>query len=370
MAAILKEANQIRSRVRILLLNVITVSACLLMSRSAMEAPKEPFVEWGLAHLEKVQASFQLKSGHYREELGKNDIAFNWGIGVMLTALNAAASHSPKWKSELRAFVKTSRKYWNPAGPVAGFDVWPMPKPADRYYDDNAWMVLGLVEAHDVLKDPTLMKDANRALDFVLSGEDEKLGGGIYWREKVKDSKNTCSNAPTIAACLAVYAISGDVKRLDKAKELYSWTLGRLQDPVDKIFWDAIRIDGRIDKTKWSYNTALMIQSAAMLAKVTGDPIYRIEAESMASASEERWLKEDTMTDEAKFAFLLLESWLHVRSDSRVEGHQAIARWLWKHGKNSQGWFGHRYDRPPSKTHRPTLIDQAAAIRTLLTVPK
>ena len=53
---------------------------------------EEPFTDWGLLQLAKVQKSFKREDGLYREELGKRNPAFNWGGGVMLSALNAAAA--------------------------------------------------------------------------------------------------------------------------------------------------------------------------------------------------------------------------------------------------------------------------------------
>gem|GEM_PF-587593 len=330
---------------------------------------EEPFADWGLLQLAKVQKSFKREDGLYREELGKRNPAFNWGVGVMLSALNAAASLDPAWKKELRSFIKSSRVYWNPAGPVAGFDVLPMPKSVDRFYDDNAWMVLGLVEASDVLGDTEILGEARKALDYVLSGEDETLGGGIYWREKEKESKNTCSNGPSVAACLAVYERTREADLLAKAIKLYAWTKNRFQDPDDSLFWDSVGLKGAVDKTKWSYNTALMIQSAAILGRITHDKKYLTDAETMAASSEMKWLVNGRIADEGKFAFLLLDSWSEVKSASRDKGHRQVAQWLWNEGRDKDGWFGNRYDRPPTKGHRPTLIDQAAAIRTLLTVP-
>jgi hypothetical protein len=80
-----------------------------------------------------------------------NGVLFNWGVGVLLSAMNAAARHDPEWKKELARFVEATRAYWNPLGPVPGYDVLPGAKPVDRYYDDNAWMAIALVEAYDVL---------------------------------------------------------------------------------------------------------------------------------------------------------------------------------------------------------------------------
>jgi hypothetical protein len=247
---------------------------------------------------------------------------------------------------------------------VPGFDVLPGPKPADRYYDDNAWMVLALAEASEVLADGSILRLADDALRYVLSGEDDKLGGGIYWRESDKKSKNACSNGPAAAACLAVYERTKSPDLLEAAKRLYAWAQKCLQDPEDLLLWDNVSLSGKVERTKWSYNTALMIRSAAMLAKATGERRYAIDAEEMAAASERKWPVNGRIADVGRFAHLLLESWTFIPSKERMAKARTALDWLWKHGRNERGLFGPRFDQPSSKDQRKfELIDQASAAR-------
>lgn len=349
---------------------MISLVACVLCMSTPQDLSKR-----GIETLELIQSEFRLKgSASYVEAIGpktKKEILFNWGVGVLMSAMNSAARVDPKWRDELRTFVESTRSYWNPAKPVAGYDVWPMPKPADRYYDDNAWMVLALVEASEILAEPKFLGYAKDALTFVLSGEDERLGGGIYWREKEKTSKNTCSNGPSAAACLAVYEKTKDPKLLSKAIELYEWTKKNLQDPTDLLFWDSKNLAGKVDKTKWSYNTALMIRTAAELGRLTGKEQYSKEASDMAAASEAKWLINGRFADEGKFAHLLLESWLFVPDQGRLNRAESAMSWLAQNGKSTQGFYGSRFDKPwnPKQTEL-TLIDQASAARAFLTAAR
>jgi rhamnogalacturonyl hydrolase YesR len=326
---------------------------------------------WGLDALSVVRREFRIEGAPgYADAIGDgtdSQPVFNWGAGVLMSALNAAARTDPAWKAELSRFVEATRAYWNPAGPVAGYDVLPVPKPADRYYDDNAWMVLALVEAHDVTGRPEFLDYAKGAFAYVLSGEDDKLGGGIYWREKEKASKNTCSNAPSIAACLAVYLKTNDPTLLETAKRLYAWTKKNLQDPSDSLFWDSIALSGKLDKTKWSYNSALMIRSAAELARLTGDRAYKDDAEAIASASEKKWLVNGRVADVGRFAHLLIESFNYVPTDERRKKVAAALKWLHEHGRNEKGLYGSRFDLSPSPYNkRFELLDQASAARAFL----
>lgn len=342
---------------------------------AAMLNVPDEFKTWGLATAEMIRREYRLSSGLYADSIDagkKSGPSFNWGVGVWMTALNAAAKADPAWKKDLRAFVDGTRVYWNPKGPVPGYDVLPGPKDVDRYYDDNQWMVMALVDASEILNDPKVLGWAEDTLKYVLSGEDDKLGGGIYWHEPKKESKNTCSNGPAAAACLAVYAKNRKPEYLLKARELYAWTKKNLQDPADSLFWDSIRLDGRVEKSKWSYNTALMIRTAAELARFTGEAKYREEAETMAAASEKRWVDPETgaIKDGGRFAHLLLESWTFVPTPERAEIARKALRWVHANGMTAEGLYGPQFNRKPAPgKNKFELIDQASAARAFLTAP-
>lgn len=266
---------------------------------------------WGRESLTQIRRDFYLpQSKLYAESTKTRHPAFNWGTGVLLPALVAGARFDSKFKPWLREYADASRVYWNDKGPIPGYDVLPGPKEVDRYYDDNAWMVMALCETSQVLNDKKYLRWAEQTLAYVLSGKDDRLGGGIYWREKPKNSKNTCSNGPSAAACLAVYDLTRESSLLAEAVSLYSWTKKQLQDPSDSLFWDNVSLSGKVERTKWSYNTGLMIRTAAHLFRITGLPSYRDDAVRMVAASRKRWLRDGRLQDEGKFAHLLLESWL------------------------------------------------------------
>jgi rhamnogalacturonyl hydrolase YesR len=256
------------------------------------------------------EAYFDSQTGFYREETGKNDKAFDWTLGILISAQNALAQLDPTKKTVLTKTLEMGNFYWNPKGPVAGFDVLPGPRhPNDRYYDDNEWMVMSLVESYEITKDHRWLDRAQDALKFVLSGESPKLGGGIYWRESDKASKNTCSNGPAAAACLAVYHLTREKALLSKAKSLYAWTKKNLEDPTDGLYFDSINLDGKLGTTKWTYNSALMLRSARDLYRETHDRRYKADLERLQAACLKHWVREDgSIDDELQFAHLLFEN--------------------------------------------------------------
>ena len=66
----------------------------------------------------------------------------------------------------------------------------------DRYYDDNDWVAIDFCDYYAVTKNKEYLKKAIALHDYIYSGWSDELGGGIYWCEQKKESKNTCSNAP------------------------------------------------------------------------------------------------------------------------------------------------------------------------------
>ena len=332
----------------------------------------------GLELTEQVRDTFRLSNGYYREQVGGDAPAFNWPLGVALTMLAAAAEEDAKFKPALVEFVDKAHDYWNDKGPVPGYDVLPAPKPVDRYYDDNAWMVMALVETYEATKDKKYIKWAEETMHFVMSGEDKVLGGGIYWRESDKASKNTCINAPAAAAQMALYDLDKKPERLAAAKRLYQWTYEKLRDPQDGLMWDNMSNNGNIGKAKWSYNTGLMIRAASALYAATKETRYRDEAEAFSRASVKHWLKADgTMSCEGKFAHLLVEGWrfreAHAPTNWKVSDAQysSIKTALLGSLRAPNGWYGSRWDRVPKEAiEKPALIDQASAARMLLVLDR
>lgn len=346
-------------------------------------APSEPSADdldrWGAEALSRLREDLLLPgSGLYADshEIGARPSgpAFCWGAGVLLPALNGAAAVDPACAGPLRAYADALSVYWNDTGPVPGFDVLPCPKPIDRYYDDNAWLVLGYLETYALLGDARDLERARGAMEYVLSGEDDVLGGGIYWRESDKASKNTCSNAPSAAGALAMYRATKEERYYEAGDRLLTWTLTHLQDPEDHLMWDNVRLDGSIERTKWSYNTALTIRALLLRAELSPDPEVRERDESLARVMAEsavaRWVDPATgaIRDGSQFAHLLAEALVEVGDEEGSRPYAGlVARamaFVHTSVRDAEGRYASDWGRPqegPVTTVR--LIDQASAAR-------
>lgn len=256
--------------------------------------------------------------------------AFMWDNGVQWRALVDAMRYDPaKYGPILTAYGEGLRQYyWDPQVAVPGFNAYCSgPGGDDKYYDDNAWMVLGFLEAYSQTQEPKYLQWAKETQTFVLSGWDDKLGGGIYWKLK-HESKNTCVSAPATVAALRLSVLGKSPDQLDWGLKLYRWTNATLQDK-DGLFWDNIRLDGHIEKAKWTYNTALMIEANVLLFQMRHDRRVLTEAEREADASLAAWQDPDTgrFADDGKFNHLLCQSLIRLyEADHKTAYLNAVRR--------------------------------------------
>lgn len=334
-----------------------------------------PFRQWGAETMEVLHKDLWLPELKlYAEkadvEMNKPDHpAFMWGVGVQLSAMAAAATIEPdNYMGPMKDYADAIQVYWLKHDGIAGFDVQPGPKASDRYYDDNAWLVLALAEVFELTGDTKYLDRSLATFRFVMSGEDDKLGGGLYWREVEKTSKNTCTNAPAIVSALRMHQLTRDGKHLETAKRLYAWTRGTLQDE-DGLFWDNIKLNGRIDRRKFTYNSALMIRANCLLHDITGEAGYLGEAKRVATAAEKQWIHPTgAISDSGRFAHLLLESFLELHArDKAPHWKETVHRCLihlHEKMRDEHGRYPHRWDRRrPGPMREVMLLNQASPAR-------
>lgn len=332
----------------------------LLGTLSTAHAQKTPpYKEWGAETLKMIKKDYwqpkrELYAEHSLSEKRKGSApAFMWGVGVQLSAMAAASKLEPAtYLEETKAYADKIQVYWLKHNNIEGFDVQPGPKESDRYYDDNAWLVLALAEVFEISKDKKYLDQAEATFKFVISGEDDKLGGGIYWREKELTSKNTCTNGPAIVSALRLYQLTKDEKYLTTAKRLYTWVNANLQDK-DGLYWDNIRMDGKIQRHKFTYNTALMIRANCLFNEVTRETQYLREAKRVAKAAEKQWVQDNgAISDSGRFAHLLLESFIAIYQQDK-DAHwlrvtEKTLKYVHSELLDDKGHYSSRWDRKAS----------------------
>src|SRR5690606_13836727 len=155
---------------------------------------------------------------------------------------------------------------------------------SDRFYDDNVWLGIDFTDLYIQSGNQKYLTKAKEIWEFVASGMDAKLGGGIYWYEQHKTSKNTCSNAPGVVFLVKLHQATNETDYLTQAIALYEWTKTHLSDPEDGLYWDNIKLDGQVDERKYPYNSGQMLQAATLLYQVTGEDKYLEEAQEIAES--------------------------------------------------------------------------------------
>lgn len=157
-----------------------------------------------------------------------------------------------------------------------------------RFYDDNSITGIELLSAYSLLKDNTYLDRAGRIVTFLKSGQDDILGGGLWWNESQKNlagvsdsNKPTCANGYAANFLLRYYSVCPAGERRDVlnfAESLYSWLRQNLCDPEDNVYWNDVQVDGSINKTKWTYNSGVMVSNGVLLYQITGDQTYLNQA--------------------------------------------------------------------------------------------
>lgn len=246
---------------------------------------------------------------------------------------------------------------------------------SDRYYDDNIWLAIDFCNLYKYTGNREYLDKSVMIWKFILSGSDEKLGGGIYWCEQKKQSKNTCSNAPAAVLALKLFEATSDSAFLKWGVSIYNWTKSNLQDTTDFLYFDNVSLSGKISSRKYTYNSGQMLQASALLYKITGNKIYLEESHHIASSAI-NYFTEDFTTAQGKkirlfkntgnwFNAVLLRGYAELYSLDGNDKYMKIFSdnmdQLWtrvrdKNGLFSKDWKGVKLDEYK------WLLDQAALV--------
>ena len=170
-----------------------------------------------------------------------------------------------------------------------------------RFYDDNSIVGVSLMEAYNITKEQRFLDRSSLIVTFLKSGVDNLLGGALWWNEDEKNivndgnsNKPTCANGYATLFLLEYYLACPQAEKpsiLSFAKSEYAWLKANLQDPADKCYWNDMNSSGAVNKTKWTYNTGVMIQSGVRLYQITGDQTYLDDAIGSAQGSYDYFVK-------------------------------------------------------------------------------
>lgn len=309
-----------------------------------------------------------------------NQFSYLWPYSGTFSAVNALfeATHDKKYKKLLDSRVLPGlEEYFDTQRVPNAYSSYIRTPPAsDRFYDDNVWLGIDFTDTYQMTQEQKYLDKAQLIWKFIESGTDSILGGGIYWCEQKKESKNTCSNAPGSVLALKLFKATNDSSYFEKGKKLYEWTQRNLQDSADYLYFDNIRLDGKIGKAKFAYNSGQMMQSAALLYQLTKNPIYLKDAQNIAKECFNYFFTDFTpATNEEAFRMLkkgdtwftavMLRGFIELyqidKDKTYINAFNKSLSYAWDNARDEKGLFNTDLSGK-SKDERKWLLTQAAMV--------
>ena len=289
------------------------------------------------------------------DTLKHQKVAYLWATSTIFSGLNAVVkttgnSFYKEWLD--RTMVPIVECYWDSVRIPKGYQTYPVAfGPDDRYYDDNTWMGLEYLNLYEWSGNKNYLEKAETIWTFLENGLDDVLGGGLYWCEQKKYTKNVCSNAPVAVFSLRLYQHTSQDKYLKAGKELYHWVKHTLRDE-DGVYWDKIDLEGNIDEGKYAYNSGQMLQAASLLYSLTAEEFYLEDAKTLAKSCHDYFfniVEENGETyrllknGNVWFAAVMLRGFEELyRMDGNpvyIHDYMHTLSRLWKEGRDSNGFF-------------------------------
>lgn len=292
--------------------------------------------------------------------------------------------------AEITQRLATLQRYWDPAGPLPAYasDVVGTGVGGDRYYDDNAWVGLALVQLERTRPGAGNLPRAEELFRFAAAGWDRRPDvqhpGGVFWVEQGRGlggrnhDRNTVSNAPNAELGLHLAELTGRppvVTGPIAAAEMYEWVNAELDAgsvagrPATGLFWDKWRGDGTLDRALWSYNQGSMVGANVLLARGAGAAErdrYTGRAEVIARTALRHYGAAGLLAQPPAFNAIFFRNLLllhDVTGDAALQAEmraamQGYADHAWAHLRDARDRF--RVGR-----RAVTLLDQSAMVQVL-----
>jgi len=197
----------------------------------------------------------------------------------------------------------------------------------NEYNDDIAWACIAFARAYLITGNANFRNVAKSNFDlmFARGWDTNFFGGGLWWRQSDRQSKNACIQGPaTIAACY-LHQIYGDISYLNKAQAIYAWNRKYLFNTNSGAVSDNINTNGTVDTVALTYNQGTFIGGANFLHRATGLPFYYQDAILAGRRTQ------NNMTTAG-----ILPEW---SSNSDLSGFNGIfVRWMARFAKDQNLW--------------------------------
>lgn len=281
--------------------------------------------------------------------------SYLWPLCALIQAANEVDAVNEK--NTMSPVVKAINQYYSPRPPAPGYQAYVTGEKRDtRFYDDNQWVAIAYLDAYNRTHQSLYLDKAKEIERFMMTGFDTLSGGGLYWEEDHKKSKNTCSNGPAVLIQLQLFKITKQQSYLDTALLLYQWTNKHLQAPSG-LYYDNIKIPSlELGPALYTYNTGTMLQSNVLLYEITRNKEYLDEAERIAGAAKAHFYKDGKLPDNYWFNAVLLRGVIELykadKSKAQLQYFVDDAERIWNEERDQNNLLGRKKAK--------SLIDQAA----------
>ncbi|GAA4322290.1 glycoside hydrolase family 76 protein [Mucilaginibacter gynuensis] len=289
----------------------------------------------------------------------ENPHSWLWPLCAYIQGANEMEVLQPK-KQYMLPVEKAIDKYYSAQPPLPGYqDYVTKERLSSRFYDDNQWIAIAYLDAYKRNHKKKYLEVSELIGRYILGGLDTVTGGGIYWKEGDKSTKNTCSNGPGILVLLELYKVNHKASYLKTALDIYHWTNKYLQDP-NGVYYDNISTKTlKVNKDTYTYNTGTMLQSNVLLYQITKDKKYLTEAQRVAKAGREHFFKNGRLpSGNYWFNAVMLRGYVDLykidKDKNWIDFYEEDAEAIWNKERDANNLVG------VEKSKR--LIDQAAMI--------
>lgn len=307
-------------------------------------------------------------------EKSAKEVSFLWPFSGMTSTINVLYKiDKKKYSSSLKNLIEAQKLYRDTIRKPYGYQAYPSQfEKSDRYYDDNGLVGIDYIEAYANTKKTSYLKDAKEVFEFIISGWNSDLEGGVTWLEGVYDQKPACSNGKATVLALKLYEQTHDKYYLDWGLKFYNWMHSHLRAD-ENIYWNDMKTKDRsILKIAWTYNTGTMLQSAVSLYKITCQKEYLKEAQLLAEGSYKFFGKKQSdgrisILDNPWFTIVLFRGYQDLYDiDKNPKYVDTIIRnidFAWKNARDNKGLVYNDWNaqKDESKTSK-WLLNEAAII--------
>jgi uncharacterized protein YyaL (SSP411 family) len=307
-------------------------------------------------------------------EKSAKEVSFLWPFSGMTSAVNLLYKiDQKKYSKPLANLIKAQKQYRDTVRKPIGYQAYPVRfEKSDRYYDDNGLVGIDYIEAYANTKEAHYLKDAKEVFEFIISGWNDDLEGGVTWLEGVHNQKPACSNGKATVLALKIYEQTNDKYYLNWGLKFYNWMHSHLR-AEENIYWNDMKTaDRSILKTAWTYNTGTMLQAAVSLYKITRNKEYLTEAQSLAEGSYLYFGKKQadgriSILDDPWFTVVLFRGYQDLyevdHNPKYVDTIITNIDYAWKNARDNKGLVYSNWNAEKDESKTPKwLLNEAAVI--------